>query len=210
MGLTRAGDRPIAIKGLEARLIQTFGGRGGYGVFQIYLHRCLLWKRAGPTLNPISSFPGGLVPSWSWMAYEGGIKFVDAPGSDVKWQTDVTWPLSRAERKIVRDARGGQRSDNDGEVGPELEAPVWNWAEPHPDGIFLDDGSPTVAPTTKCVVIGVNRWAPDDEHKKHYVLIVGPARSTAGVGEVWKRLGVGIVERRHIALGGPKNMVRIQ
>ncbi len=44
MGLTKMEDRPIAIKGLEARLIQTFGGTGAYGIFNNYLRRCLLWR----------------------------------------------------------------------------------------------------------------------------------------------------------------------
>ena len=68
--LSFPSDRPIAIKGLESRLIDTFGTTGGYGVFDKYLHRCLLWQRAGKALKHIEAFRGGnLVRSWSWMAY---------------------------------------------------------------------------------------------------------------------------------------------
>src|SRR5438477_11418672 len=69
-------DRPVAIKGLETRLIRTFGTTGGFGIFDIYLHRCLLWQRSGDTLRRIPSFRGGQVPSWSWMAYTGGIRYL--------------------------------------------------------------------------------------------------------------------------------------
>lgn len=39
---TKAYDRPIAIAGLEQRLIRAFGKPGGFGVFNRYFRRSLL------------------------------------------------------------------------------------------------------------------------------------------------------------------------
>jgi hypothetical protein len=78
LALSVKTDRPIAIKGLETRLIRTFETVGGYGIFDLYLHRGLLWQRSGDTLDRITS-RGERVPSWSWMAYEGGIRYMDVP-----------------------------------------------------------------------------------------------------------------------------------
>ncbi|KAJ4358425.1 uncharacterized protein N0V89_003008 [Didymosphaeria variabile] len=60
-------DRPVAIRGLEKRLVRTFKTKGGFGMFDCYLHRCLLWKRTGWSLSPIDTFRDE-TPSWSWMA----------------------------------------------------------------------------------------------------------------------------------------------
>ncbi|RSL60534.1 hypothetical protein CEP53_005420 [Fusarium sp. AF-6] len=53
LALSFAFDRPIAIKGLENRLLSTFNTTGGYGVLDRYFHRSLLWKRGGETLRRI-------------------------------------------------------------------------------------------------------------------------------------------------------------
>src|SRR5215469_7798924 len=42
---SRDYDRPIAIAGLEQRLIRAFDTQGGYGVFERYFGRSLLWQR---------------------------------------------------------------------------------------------------------------------------------------------------------------------
>ncbi|KAJ3578871.1 hypothetical protein NPX13_g1697 [Xylaria arbuscula] len=82
---TRIYDRPLAIAGLEQRLIRAFDTQGGYGVFTRYFGRGLLWQRdvtmAPQVMKPIQ-FPKSQkyqVPSWSWMAYEGAISFMDLP-----------------------------------------------------------------------------------------------------------------------------------
>lgn len=198
MGLTRKEDRPVAIRGLEERLIKTFGATGRYGVFEIFLHRCLLWKRSGSALEPIKWFRDGPVPSWSWMAYEGGIQYIDAPDEWVKGE--IKWSISTSESK---DTREGQ-VDHD---GIQLQAPVWHF-EAQSKGITLDNGSLAIPNLSKCVVIGESKWPADEKDRKCYVLIVGPVGGD-GV-EVWKRFGVGIIERRHIAMDGPKKVVRIQ
>ncbi|KAM7205421.1 hypothetical protein V8F20_003190 [Naviculisporaceae sp. PSN 640] len=112
LGLTRAYDRPMAIGGLQDRLIAALGCKGGWGVFDEgrakkgMLRRSLLWIRdreeATGGLKRIE-FPilkqeesTGLatkVPSWSWMAVEGPIDYVVPQFGTVDWE-DIESPWS--------------------------------------------------------------------------------------------------------------------
>lgn len=56
-------DRPVAISGLENRLLRTFDTDGGYGILEYYLHRSLLWKRLEKTLVRIDSPRCQRIPS---------------------------------------------------------------------------------------------------------------------------------------------------
>ena len=90
---TRYSDRPIAIAGLEKRLIRAFDTSGEFGVFDYVrslLHRSLLrsrdWNEA--TLDKIT-FPANSqikVPTWSWMAFKGGIDYLELPFDGVDWE----------------------------------------------------------------------------------------------------------------------------
>jgi len=94
---TNLSDRPIAIAGLEQRLVRAFDTHGGYGVFDgPFFGRSLLWKRDETVpgnremrlidfeLRDERSFR---VPTWSWMAYAGVISFMDLPFDSVEWRT---------------------------------------------------------------------------------------------------------------------------
>ncbi|KAI1743163.1 heterokaryon incompatibility protein-domain-containing protein [Xylaria scruposa] len=198
MALTVPSDRPFAIKGLESRLIHTFGGTGRYGVLQIYMHRCLLWRRSGAPLMPITSLAGKSVPSWSWMAYKGGIQYIDVPGESTHWNQDVTWSPSPAGHEDLSTHNGMSR---------ELKAPIWSLVEPQDEDIILDGERPLNLQVTKCVIIGVSKRPSDEDTKLYYVLIVMPVYVDNDA--VWERLGVGIMKRRYIALDGATFMARI-
>lgn len=100
---TKAQDRSIAIAGLEQRLVRAYNTDGAYGVLDggpSFFGRTLLWMRNGrvqDAMRPIDfDFSEGgeenassmyyVVPSWSWMAYEGVITFMDLPFSGVEWR----------------------------------------------------------------------------------------------------------------------------
>lgn len=90
--LTLKKDRPVAIAALEKRLHRDLKSSGGFGVFddsRSLLPRSLLWQRGAEvtSLNKIS-FPPDThtrLPTWSWMAYDGGIDFLDLPLGEVDW-----------------------------------------------------------------------------------------------------------------------------
>lgn len=102
-------DRPIAIAGLESRLIHGLNIRGGFGVLDDekpgLFRRSLLWRRAaGQAILREIDFTGAggglsaLVPTpptWSWMAYQGAIEYMDLPFARVDWeQQDIVSPWS--------------------------------------------------------------------------------------------------------------------
>jgi len=78
LAFTRWEDRPIAIAGLQNRLIYDLKTQGGFGIFddgQSLLRRSLLWQRGKDehVLRNITFPPERniSIPTWSWMAYEG-------------------------------------------------------------------------------------------------------------------------------------------
>jgi len=90
MSFTRYSDHPFAIAGLEKRLQRAFIVKGGFGILDdgdtqdgSFFHQSLLWQCGeerydGEYLVGIE-FPNdgrAQVPSWSWMAYQGGIDYL--------------------------------------------------------------------------------------------------------------------------------------
>ncbi|RFU29281.1 hypothetical protein B7463_g7054, partial [Scytalidium lignicola] len=75
-GLSKPTDRVVALSGLAARIAKALRCEERYGIFNLYLHRNLLWRRSSLHMIRIKYEPLE-VPSWSWMAYTGGIEFMD-------------------------------------------------------------------------------------------------------------------------------------
>ncbi|RQM04651.1 hypothetical protein DH86_00003760, partial [Scytalidium sp. 3C] len=111
LDLSKNYDRPMAIDGLEKRIHRALSTKGGLGIFDEgeqkgLLRRSLLWYR-GPdttTLTPID-FPSdrdiSVVPSWSWMAYTGGIDFLDPKFGGMDW-LEIQSPWSYNGQYVVR------------------------------------------------------------------------------------------------------------
>ncbi|ROW13657.1 hypothetical protein VPNG_04583 [Cytospora leucostoma] len=210
LAFTHAQDRPVAIAGLEQRLITSFGVQGGFGVFENSkapgeLRRSLLWHRAADvnSLEPIN-FRGhrGLAagstgpPTWSWMAYEGGIEYLDLPFGQVEWEKDDILSM-------------GTWSGKDGTavtVGLSVNARNIN-TEPltgvSGEKIVFDVPNKTNRPF-KCVVLG--RTMEPEKHvanRTHFVLLVTRASPAARGEQVYHRVGVGAVPGSCIELDGP-------
>lgn len=47
-----------------------------HGTIEWYLHRTLLWRRNDKLVRPKIYYNDRIMPSWSWMAYPGGISFI--------------------------------------------------------------------------------------------------------------------------------------
>ncbi|KAF7534270.1 hypothetical protein G7054_g6357 [Neopestalotiopsis clavispora] len=186
-------DRPIAIRGLETRLLRALDTRGGYGVFEQYMRRGLLWQRKEPSLPRIdfskspSSNAHEFVPSWSWMAYDGPIRYMEIPAAAewAAWYADVRSPW-----------------ESDECAKPfELRVLVRNLADFAPcDRIIFDDLRATSKHDFKCVIVGSKR-APDPmQAEVYYSLIVTPVHA----GEhICQRAGVAFLERRDIDWKSP-------
>jgi hypothetical protein len=215
---TRISDRPIAIAGLEKRLIHDFNTYGGFGVFDDgrgLLRRSLLWHRGSDesTLERIV-FPADrqmIIPTWSWMAYKGGIDYLELPFDGVDWEEEEIrspWtPGSRGvwhtgdQAGIVELSAVAREFDFTGTTGPESK-------------IIYDNPARSSGPNqpVKCVVVGRLKGAGQNERNKmHYVLLVttNPSQVTRG-GQVCERVGVGHVLGRWIKLDQPGTLVKIQ
>lgn len=211
---SRYEDRPFAIAGLEKRLLQAFNTQGGYGIFDDgdkydrgLFHRSILWQRGAEEefkdgLKPID-FPADRnirVPSWSWMAYQGGIDYVDIPGGTADWEfDDILEPWTRgaggttnsapqnavmAISAIVRDFKVGNRLQ--GEVDLRYDA----------ERTARSDGQ-----QPQCVIVAKDKRGRSETSKRHYVLLVAPKRSVAGHGrKVYERIGAGYIVGKYITL----------
>lgn len=205
LALSFPKDRPIAIKGLETRLLDTFGTTGGYGVFDIYLHRCLLWQKAGDALKHIEEFRGGkIVPSWSWMAYDGPIRYMIVPFGQAEWCNNITSPFTRVGHSGVLGKIHGNDDAMDASA-LELEAPVLEVADTEGAQVILDDSSRTLDQPLNCVVVGKSKTEP----MQYYVLLVHQC-AHADESQVYERVGVGILGSRHIVLDSKQSRARIR
>ncbi|KAK4116053.1 HET-domain-containing protein, partial [Canariomyces notabilis] len=74
-GLSYATDRDVAIHSLVKHMGQVLGTDGRYGIFRCFFGHLLLWRRTTENKTPQIDYKR-FVPSWSWMAYPGGISFI--------------------------------------------------------------------------------------------------------------------------------------
>jgi len=184
LALTFPTDRPVAVAGVESRLAATLQSSVAFGVFgaHFYLHRSLLWRRSDEDtlLKPINV----TVPSWSWMAYDGAIEYLDIAPGKVDWNTEINLNTCN-----------------------QLSAPVMDFAV----GEMLRDLHRLVfdcrrtahVRDLKCVVVGrqllSSRSREDEETRMHYILVVSPVyKEGSCVG--YERLGVASVRKAHIAM----------
>lgn len=199
--------------------MRTFNTMGGLGIFNIYLHRCLLWKRSGNSLERITVFHGPTVPSWSWTAYIGGISYLEVPYGTVKWEEDVVSPY--------KDSHGNgleNESKSKGNI-PRIEAVAWDFTTPSkiltigdqegPRRVILDEpDSDKVRHAAdgilKCVIVGRSKKLFRDGDRAHFVLIIGTVITKDGHTKAWERFGVGVLKGMDIALKGSNTKVFIQ
>ncbi|KIW78369.1 hypothetical protein Z517_08204 [Fonsecaea pedrosoi CBS 271.37] len=207
LAFTNKEDRSIAICGLENRLIRTFDTRGAYGVFDTFLNRSVLWRRGGEKMNRITYPARRSVPSWSWMAYDGWITYVEVPFGQVDWASSLRFPPS------PQDQPGGADDDNDRMPLCELVATATDFSQASParpmDNVTFDIPGTKHLPEFKCVVVGSDKPRAARATQKYYILVVAPASSGAEPG-VYERVGAGIVEKDHLDLQRQEDEIRIR
>ncbi|KAM0490779.1 hypothetical protein ACHAP8_011247 [Fusarium lateritium] len=192
-------DRPIAISGLEKRLTSAFNTRGGYGVFQMFLERSLLWKKSDEshTLERIKFPIERNVPSWSWMAYEGVISYVQVDFDKVDWTNEFSSPFDSGSG-----AKGKWHWEADGTNKPPvlgLRKVRQMKDDTLPQTISMDVSDNWDTKILRCVVLGNTK--PDGDAEPHnpsshcYVLIIKPSSDIRGV---FTRAGAGILQYNQI------------
>jgi hypothetical protein len=198
--LSFEADRPIAIRGLERRLINILNTSGGFGVFNIFLHRCLLWQRAGRCMERIVTFRGGHVPSWSWMAYKGGIKYMEVPYVTVDWARDIETPF---------DEDGANASEKVTATKLELKGPYHHFVDSADAEVTLDEPNYKLEKPFGCIIIGTNKRTYDEEDLLCYVLVVAVIGGD-DTSRSYQRVGVAKLRRSQVSSHASSMVVTVQ
>jgi hypothetical protein len=213
LAFSKEQDRSVAIAGLEKRLVRTFGSKGGYGVFEAYLERGLLWQKpSGGTLSRIAYDEAIHVPSWSWMAYVGPIEYLKFRFANTDWTDEFQTPFKEGTMEWSKRYWGAN------EAGGATDLLVRPRKMVLPDlaelfkRIQLDEtvGELDVA-ALRCVVIGKQRLGADDLplSQTHYVLVIRP--TVPGFpADGYMRVGVGRLLPEHISEEAPGGWVCVR
>ncbi|EJT72146.1 hypothetical protein GGTG_09013 [Gaeumannomyces tritici R3-111a-1] len=145
--LSRHTDRPVAIAGVQQRLAKEMGTPVAFGIFAKpeYLHRSLLWCRAGDLplqwihdVSPrVPSSPR--VPTWSWMAYMGAIDYLKTASAQIDWNPDTSLSFKTGINTNTA----------------ELTAPVVAFKAETPPSLLplvMDNARPANVQELKCIV----------------------------------------------------------
>ncbi|KAH8895808.1 hypothetical protein GQ53DRAFT_792351 [Thozetella sp. PMI_491] len=205
LGLTNLYDRPLAIDGLQQRLLRAMKAKGGFGVFDEgvnkgLLRRSLLWHR-GSDITSLSriKFPSdcaiSAVPSWSWMSYAGGIDYLSLEFGGIAWE-DVVSPW-------FRNMDGRPRTERR-EANITLTAVACDFDSA---GAMTDEGwlifdcpGGSMQLETKCVVLGKQNGPAHIEDQRHYMLLVAPTMTLDCDGnKIYERVGAGYLPGRHVS-----------
>lgn len=212
LSFTRWEDRPIAIAGLEKRLIMDLKTLGGFGIFDdrySLLRRSLLWQRSEDTrtMRRIDFPPerNMAVPTWSWMAYEGGIDFLDLPLGGVDWiKDDRNYEIHSPW--VVDGSKVSHTIDQTGSTELDAIAKEFNVLETLANEFMIIYDIPKAeGQTLKCVVMGrrIENGKPEDA--RHYVLFIAPKG-----GAVYERVGVGYMPGKFIRLSDSEALGRVK
>jgi hypothetical protein len=204
LGFSVSTDRPVAIAGLETRLIDAFDTSGGFGVFERYLGRGLLWSRA-PGVVHLTKIPfepaQSRVPSWSWMAYEGAISFLDLPFGDIDWTINIEF---RSPFSMIRDSRAsrGRMSSSRNGHRTELRVVARTFDSVAAQGVSNSSGIVWDQPIAthdqlRCVVIGRLASESGMPAQKHWVIVV----RELSAGLLYERVGAGFLPKDKISQG---------
>lgn len=199
MAFSHITDRPVAIAGLEARLCRAFDSEGGFGVFEIYPGRSILWQRAPDTaaLTQINFPPAQeYVPSWSWMAYHGAITYLQPPLAGVDWCNN-DFHLSGTPKGYTSTSR-----ENVGRHWQKAALQVTarrfrlqpTDSASKSDIVWDQDEMP--AKPLRCVIIGKMKSPASLQEQACYILVVQEVER----GKGYQRAGVGVVEQQDIEL----------
>jgi hypothetical protein len=220
MGFTRWSDRPIAIAGLEKRLQKAYNTTGRYGIFDdgnktdgSLFHRSLLWRRAwgpdeetdGAPLEAIAFSDDSYVPSWSWMAYKGGIDYTDPPYRSATWEI----------RELIPPwTRGGYTDpENNEPIAIAAVARDFNLKGRDPEEVKIayDTEQGSEKKKVQCVIVARSNVARSDLERRYYVLLV-IAMQEELEDKRWvrcKRVGAGFMLGKYIAFDKMATEIRI-
>lgn len=188
LNLTYATDRAYAVAGLQYRIADAFRSAVTCGVLWRWPERMLLWCAVQPCTLTKIQYPAKTAapPSWSWMAYDGHITFLDIPFDSVDWTGEVQEPKDMVLHRLHVNARK-MRIDNADLMGRAV--------------LDAKDVNPAQSKFWQCVLLGKRRECQNDDDAEHYVLLIRSFASLSDQpGHVYERVGVATLLGRHISI----------
>jgi hypothetical protein len=206
LAFTEIHDRPIAIAGLESRLVRTFETRGKYGIFECFLHRSLLWQRGADekTMCRINFLQSRTIPTWSWMAYHGGITYMDIPFDETEWDTEISSSVSY--NAGYSSYTGDYEAFN--KLAVVARGLTWVTRDETECRVVIDEPNREGSQGYQCVVVGKQKMEILDDKQRHYVLFVIQKSSRANDTE-YERVGVRFLPKKCINWESPGLAVRL-
>ncbi|KAL1609182.1 hypothetical protein SLS59_001546 [Nothophoma quercina] len=176
-------DRAVGMAGIETRLARVYKARAKFGILDhsqepSYLRRSLLWQNVdnGAPLELIDYPKDTVVPTWSWMAVMGPIKYVDIAFDTVEWSNDLQ-------------SYSGSASHTQGRPEQYLEA-LWAISRPFEteteDIVRFDRSDHRLDTNMHCVVLGTEKAESSEVPEKHYGLLV----ESDNERNTYRRIGV--------------------
>lgn len=191
--LSKPTDRAVALSGLAVRIAEALHCQERYGIFGLYLHRTLLWQRSSVPMMRIE-YGTREVPSWSWMAYTGGIGFIEDRFGDLEVFQNLRF--AEGDRKALITDLWEFGDCHLKEEEAELEATSYK---------ILDSGRMEIGWTKydvkdgkdrrleRCVIVGRSK-SNRSGHRNCYILVV---RQTAE--NEYSRAGTGMIQQSYIS-----------
>lgn len=189
--ITNPTDRSVAILGLLARIKRTLGTSVHHGILDLFLHRTLLWRRVDSqkrTKRIAYDKVGKQVPSWSWMAYEGGVKFAD----DEFGALGLIHYLKVDRNGMYLHTNVWVFTDRDIKMEPRLDSlhyELLNSKAMRKRWISLDDIEENSQSMEFNVVLVARRRKFQSDNCRYFVLFVKQRAST----DQFERLGIGML-----------------
>jgi hypothetical protein len=204
-GITKEEDRPVAIESLAKVLAKVLDTKVSYGIFECFPHRNLLWQPAQNTLTQIP-YNGKAPPSWSWMAYHGQIKYLQLGSDNVEWDISVRFvdalrfaiPSNYVLKARVRRLR---------DCKIKLEGVIFDEGDNEVGQLYFDTEPGNVLLEVRCAIMG-REIGTEDGNRKYYVLFVTECATSWG-HEKFKRVGMGLIQKRFILFDGQDDKAQI-
>jgi hypothetical protein len=220
LGLSNPYDRPMAIDGLQRRLLRTMKAKGSFGVFDEggargLLRRSLLWHRGSDTQSLTRiKFPtnrsASAIPSWSWMAYTGAIDYLKLDFGGCKWM-DIGTPWSGSADKVAR------TEDHASSIALTGEAKTYeyrpkdfnpNAAVQHEGLLLFDSPGGSEKLRTMCVVLGIEQGPKPLAERMHYLILIKPSNALVPESnKIYERVGAGYLPGKCIKPNGFKVII---
>jgi hypothetical protein len=206
--LTEKTDRCAAISGLESRIAQAKNCETRFGIFQSFLHRSLLWQRSEERDTDRIDYGAQIVPSWSWMAYNGSIEFTSIPYGEVEWvrglrfnERDEHSGLNEKWKPaLVTDINSLRKCNHErrgtGYAILDLDGVKRGW-------IQYDMETHERLDAEGYVVVGRDSRESNAGKRYYYILVVRPT----GIENEYTRVGAGWIQSDHVARQGVQALI---